>query len=202
MDQNPSLQKYLEKLSEELRSPESDLLDTLPNGIRTCSDQEVLDFLEKRSHLLFKNTFCFRPRLAYTLVQPYAQGDYLCLIRKISGSNMAIAVWILKLKSQSQNELFPKTTYQLTITEFDFIKSVGHVNNCELLKQERCRLINWQDIFEGNYSKKHYPALVRSLAERLPGGKARILRRKIFEELEKLEQGIRWFIEQHLKTIK
>lgn len=202
MDQNPSLQKYFEKLSEELRSPESDLLDILPNGIRNCSDKDVLAFLENHSHLLFKNTFCFRPRMAYTLVQPHAQGDYLCLIRKLSGSNMALAIWLLRLKSQSQNEFFSKITYQLTITEFDLIKSVGHINNFRLLKKENCRLVNCQDIFEGNYSKKPYPVLIREIAERLPNGKARIIRRKIFEELERLEKEIGWFIEQRLATIK
>jgi hypothetical protein len=161
-----------------------------------------LAFLETRSHLLFKKTFCFRPRMAYTLVQPYAQGDYLCLIRKLADSDMALIIWLLRLKSQSQDEFFPKITYQLTIAEFDLIKSVGHVNNYQLLKEDSCRLVNCQDIFEGNYSQKIYPSWIRSFGDLFPKKKSKVIRRGIFEELEKLEKGISWFIQQKLSTIK
>ena len=153
MDPNPFIEGYLKKLSEKIRSAESDcIMDLLPNSRE--KEKSLLNFL-CYSKELFLNSFCFRPAIA-KLAITYTNGDYLAIVRKIKKSDMAIIVWLLRTGPAKTGYLAPQTTYKINIWEFNMIKSVGDISNFRNLALENCRLINCQDIFEAQYSKREY----------------------------------------------
>jgi len=191
-----SVRDYLENLSERIKSADGEeILGLLPNGVGEERAENLLKFLQN-SGLLFANTICFRPPLAYLLIKPYVNGDYFHLYRFLKNSDMALWITFLRLEPMG------KITYTITINEFNYRKTIGGIKNYAQLKNDKLRLINCEEIFNGNYSRNLNWRIFWKVLNLLKlQSRGRKTKEKNLAELEKLEQNLIWFSENKITTI-
>ena len=203
MDLNSSIGEYLKKLSKIISNESDGIIGLLPSSGEE-KEESLLNFLSHSSEL-FSNSFCFRPLTTASMAR--TKGEYLAVVRKIKKSNMAIIIRLLRTgPTREANNSFYKTTYQMSVCEFDLIKSIGDISNYRELAKQNCRLINCRDRLEAQYTKKEYGWLTSKRRKFFKiffkGGKKEELMEKIFSGLQKLEEGIKWFIENNIVTMR
>ena len=203
MNADSSIEEYLKKLSKRISNKSDGIVDLLPTSGEE-KEESLLNFLSHSSEL-FSNSFCFRPLAASPMAR--TKGEYLVVIRKIRKSNMAIIIRLLRTgPTREANDSFSKTTYQMSVCEFDLIKSIGDISNYRELIRDSRQPINYRNRLEIQYTKKECGWLTAKINKFFKiffkGDKKKELEEKIFAELQKLEGGIKWFIENNIVTMR
>lgn len=197
---NPSIHSYIKMLSEQLEGDEA-LLSCIPKGILTCPDKKVIHFLENDASLLLKRSFCFKPK-NQILVLARSYGVTVRLsecVRRIKESPYAISFHIMSSVSESYGGSPATKTFQISLYVFHLLNTIGDLENYRILDQSP-RLDSCEEVFRASYEKTLHGPRIQSLIDILPHRKSWHDKKKIFNQLEKLEAGILWLAENKIST--
>lgn len=198
MNPETEIDRYLKTLFSE-----ANLIDLLQN--KELDYKQKLLELSKDIPQLFQKTFCF---WAFGSSQSFhypntVNSGVLCLLRLIKNSDLAILISLIRITSQSPDDFYPKTTIQIYVQTFNFLKTVGHINNYALIAGKKCRLIDCQTILRANCSKTHLGPWFQKFKDWLEADDSNLQENKeIVAGLLKLEEQIRWWAENNLTTVK
>jgi len=203
MDPNRDIKKFLENLTSKMNQVGTDdILSVIPNKLDDGAQEKLLNFLTHPAEI-FSNSFCFRPPMCLSFVKAYTNGEYLSVIRKIKKSDRAIFIWLLRLTPKNSDQLSFKVKYEISICEFNLIKTIGNINNIRMIAKDNCRLINCREIFTATYSRREYisfiPKMIKFLKKIFQIEEK--IQDRIMKQLEKFEKEILWFIESNLITM-
>jgi len=197
---NPSIHSYIKMLSEQLEGDEA-LFNCIPKGILTCSDKKVIHFLENDAFLLLKRSYCFKPKnqlLAWS--RSYGVDIRLSeCIRRIKESPNAISFHIMSSVSKEDGLPSTKKSFEISIYAFNLLDTIGDLENYKSLA-ESPRLADCREVFRAKYEKTIYSPWLQAIIHILPHRKSWHDRNKIFEQLERLENGIIWLAENNIST--
>lgn len=200
MDRPPAILQHLHKLSGQLENDEA-FFDCLPHGKEKCSSKRILRFLEEDAHLLFKRAFCFEIKDSmHAWARSFGvECKTLCLVRRIKHSPYAVLFEILTTTAHSHNDIYPKTSYHISLSTFHLEKSIGAVENYTILAKQP-RLIELENCFAEKYEERLYPSWLKHFIAIFPHSTRWHNSQKAVQRLKELEHNMQWHIQQQFST--
>lgn len=197
---NPSIHSYIKMLSEQLEGDEA-LFNCIPKGILTCPDKKVIHFLENDASLLLKRSFCFKPKNEIlALARSYGVDIRLSeCVRRIKESPYAISFHIMGTTHKEKGVPYAEKSFEINIYIFRLQDTIGELENYRSLA-ESPRLADCRQVFRAKYEKRSYSPWLQSIIDILPHRKSWHQKKKIFEVLERLENGIFWLADNNIST--
>lgn len=197
MDENPSVQEFLKKLSKQLES-DTALLERLPRNSSAGADEKLLRFLTDDSALLLKSAFCFYPPLENKIVANFGSKVFR-IVRRIEEYPHAIAITLISGISHDSNDAYPRKHLSIVISTFQLFETISSKSEFRKLATD-IGFAGEEYIFEETYTKPLYGNWLNLCMNFLPHSKNWHIKRKIFQHLECLESDVQWMISQKVIT--
>ncbi len=121
------------------------------------------------------------------------------LVRRIKNSPRAIAITLIVSVSHDSNDAYPRKHLSIVISTFDLLRTIPSIRDFPLLATD-IPLADQEICFEGSYKKPLYGKWMQYFVNIFPRRKAWRTKKKIFEQLEVIEEYMRWMIRERLST--